>query len=571
MNARGEVVLQLPRGFEPFVQLGKKAGDIAFLRGHGGACAFDERRRETEAGGDVETGGLARRAEAQNISGLQCFFIETHGAVEDAGRRGAVHLQRQQMRGGDGESAALAERIEHSHSERSAFFRIGGAAEFVEKDQRIGCRCLEHLMDVGDVSGEAAKAFLDGLVIADIGKYPIEQRELGAGGGDGQTGVGHEGEKAGGFHGDGFAAGVRTADEQGAAAFIEREGDGDDGQAMSAQHVFQQRMAGEIEDEAPCFRWAEHGDATVEIGGEIGEGEEKFQAAHDAGGGGDGGGLGVKASGEIGENAALFALLLVAEADEVVVQADRFERLDEESLAGAAGAVDDAIHFALLAGDDGNDEAVVANGDEVLAQGAVAAMGAEERFERGADGFLSLLDFAAKAAESHAGVVGQRSIGENLAGHRPNERAKIRQFGSGAGETGEAACGGKNDAAQLGGLFQEMKEGAELKAVEDGAFDADCGERRGRILDGIEADAAGRGAGSGLFLRGGDVTGGFGDIGQAVLDGGAIGGGSGCVELGAAERAMDVAGEERAQVFPLQEIRAGGLHGLDSRGRMLSR
>src|SRR5579863_5710040 len=50
-------------------------------------------RSEAQAGGDIETRGFSGRAQAQHVGGLERGFLEAHGAVEHAGRRGAVHLQ----------------------------------------------------------------------------------------------------------------------------------------------------------------------------------------------------------------------------------------------------------------------------------------------------------------------------------------------------------------------------------------------------------------------------------------------------------------------------------------------
>ena len=44
--------------------------------------------------------------------------------------------------------------------------------------------------------------------------------------------------------------------------------------------------------------------------------------------------------------------------------------------------MDDAVDAAFLSGDDGDDVAVFANGDEIFLQRAVAAVGAQEMFER---------------------------------------------------------------------------------------------------------------------------------------------------------------------------------------------
>ena len=61
--------------------------------------------------------------------------------------------------------------------------------------------------------------------------------------GDGESGVGHEREQAGGLERDGFAAGVGAADEQARLSFVQLEGDRDDGPVLLAENGFEERMA----------------------------------------------------------------------------------------------------------------------------------------------------------------------------------------------------------------------------------------------------------------------------------------------------------------------------------------
>ncbi len=47
-------------------------------------------------------------------------------------------------------------------------------------------------IDVGDVGGEGGEILFDGLVVADVGEDGVEDWELGAVGGDGEAGLGHQ-------------------------------------------------------------------------------------------------------------------------------------------------------------------------------------------------------------------------------------------------------------------------------------------------------------------------------------------------------------------------------------------
>ena len=48
----------------------------------------------------------------------------------------------------------LFELLEYSNAQRAAFFWVGGAAQFVEQDQRAGRDRLDHFFEANDVGGE---------------------------------------------------------------------------------------------------------------------------------------------------------------------------------------------------------------------------------------------------------------------------------------------------------------------------------------------------------------------------------------------------------------------------------
>src|SRR5689334_6583483 len=93
------------------------------------------------------------------------------------------------------------------------------------------------------MAGEAAEAFGNGLLVADIGEHIGEQGELGLGAGDGKSGVRHKREQAGGFESDRFTASVRAADEQATALLGEFEAERDYWLTLLAENGFEQRMA----------------------------------------------------------------------------------------------------------------------------------------------------------------------------------------------------------------------------------------------------------------------------------------------------------------------------------------
>ena len=137
--------------------------------------------------------------------------------------------------------------------EGGSLFGIGGRAEFVEQDERARGGGVGDEVDVGDVGGEGGEILLDGLRVADVGQDGVADGKLGALGGDGDSGLGHEDEQAYGFEADGFAAGVGAADDELAVGGVHLQRERDDRLAAGAQVALHDGMAGGNEDEGRLF------------------------------------------------------------------------------------------------------------------------------------------------------------------------------------------------------------------------------------------------------------------------------------------------------------------------------
>ena len=124
------------------------------------------------------------------------------------------------------------------------------------------------------------------------------------------------------------------------------------------------------------------------------------------------------------------------QADEFVVLLDGFEGLDEDGLAAGAGAVDYALHAALLLDFDGDDEAFAADGDEFVLHGAAFGEAAQISAQRFLDGAALLFDFAADAGEFGRGFVFERAVGLDLVAERAQEFGEVHDL---SGERAHAA------------------------------------------------------------------------------------------------------------------------------------
>src|SRR5206468_2080142 len=127
----------------------------------------------------------------------------------------------------------------------------------------------------------------------------------------------------------------------------------------------------------------------------------------------------------------------------------------EKRVAGRAGPVDDAVDLAALSGDNWYDESLVADGDNLLLKHALLPVCAEEALERIGDRFLLLLDFPAHAGERDAGVIGDRAVGQDLAGDILEDRPKFADPDAPASEPWKAFGDGGEDRLDIGGAIEQ--------------------------------------------------------------------------------------------------------------------
>ncbi len=259
-------------------------------------------------------------------------------------------------------------------------------------------------------------------------------------------------------------------------------------------------MARFLQGQATVVFGAEAGDGAVEVRRKVGLGEQQIQPAYGLDTGLNLGAMRPQQLGQLPQNAQDLALLFFAQAHQFIVQVDGLERLDEQRVAAAAGAVNHAVDLALLAGHHRHDEAIVAQRDELFLQRAVVAMRAEKPLQRILDLPLLALDVAPQAMQHHAGVVSQSRIGENLAAQVAQHRPRI---GNGVHVCRQSRIfpGGEvQRRADLAGFFEQPSELQDLFRLQHGAFDPQHGQRRRDIGNRIEPQPDGRAARRSLRL-----------------------------------------------------------------------
>ncbi len=192
-----------------------------------------------------------------------------------------------------------------------------------------------------------------------------------------------------------------------------------------AHAEFEQRMTGGGEGQLLCEGRAD----AVEGDGETGAGEVRFDFGEDAGAEVDRGGVLAERVGHGYEDAVNLGLFFVEETDEFVVLLDGLEGFDEDGLAGGGRAVDDAGDLAFELSFDGDDEAVAADGDEVVLGAAPFAEAAQGLAEALFDGAVLAFHGAANAAEFGGGVVVEAAVGFDLAAQIDGEAGRGRGRG----------------------------------------------------------------------------------------------------------------------------------------------
>ena len=167
---------------------------------------------------------LPGKPDLQLISGRQRLLVEPHRRVEHRLRVRAVNLQRRQVRGSERESPGRAKMIHQRHAQRAALFRIGCRTDLVQQHQRIRRHIERHLAQAAHTCAENVLRFCSIDWLSPISASTCSKTGSSADAhGTGRPACAIRAIKPDGLQSDGFAARIRTADQQGAALAIQRQ------------------------------------------------------------------------------------------------------------------------------------------------------------------------------------------------------------------------------------------------------------------------------------------------------------------------------------------------------------
>ena len=153
----------------------------------------------------------------QPIGGLQSNFVELHGGIGHARARFGIEFQPVVVRRCDRKRADFSELLEHRPRQRRALSGFGTAADFIEENERTGCRRLDHRLDRQNVRRKSAQVIRDRLLIADIGQHVIEYRQSCFLGWNGNSRLRHQRKQARRLQYNRFPSRIWPADDQNAA------------------------------------------------------------------------------------------------------------------------------------------------------------------------------------------------------------------------------------------------------------------------------------------------------------------------------------------------------------------
>jgi hypothetical protein len=329
------------------------------------------------------------------------------------------------------------------------------------------------------------------------------------------------------------------------------------GKAFGSHAKLEQRVTGGGEGEL----LREDGPDAVQCVGEAGAGHVGLDLGEDAGAEVDCGGLLAERAGHGDEDAVDLGLLLVEQADELVVLLDGFEGLDEDGLPGRGRPVDNAGDAALELHFDRDDEAVAANGDEVILCAAAFAEATQRPAEALFDSAVLALHGAADAAQLGGGVVAEAAVGLDLAAQHEKQRGEVvveqgrRQSGNPGPLITRTVRWRIDKVAPCGDALYDGEEVADLGGLEGRTIDARLIEQECGIEEAMELEASPAGE-HGAHLRGALLL---------LVDPREIRAGLDCEHPGSPERREGTIGDMSAQAWPLQGGSAGFVQGRGDR------
>ena len=349
--------------FEAFEQV--VVTDFIFAHQLGGA--FYDFPGQADFAGDFDGKRRARLAYFEAVERLQLLGVVAHGPVHEV--RGALGevLQVGVVGGDDPVHPRFIQLVEHGLGDGPAQAGLGAGAKFINQHQAALAGQQHELLHGQQVRRVGRKVVFQALLVADIQENIFEDAGFGiVGAGNEQAHLQHELHEAHGFQGHGFAARVGAGNDEDALLGVQLQVEryhfagvaavalvlGKSQLEQRVTHllplqqglVVQQRQAAIERNRQPRFGPNEVNQPEVGIRlPQIGQ-------------------VGPQLVGKGRENANQLAVVGVVKVFDVIVQLKNGFRLDKNRLARSRLVVNQALHLALVLGDDRQHQAPAADG-----------------------------------------------------------------------------------------------------------------------------------------------------------------------------------------------------------------
>ena len=191
------------------------------------ARAVHDGEVQSVPGGDIQGAAFAGYAHQDTVGRRKRRGVEVHRRVDDAFLGVAVVFENSMMGGRQQARADRDEMVQKGHRDRAALLGVGARSQFVQQDQGSIGRGGDDGGNIGHVGREGRQRLAYRLLVPDVRVDAVEDGQRRAFfGGQGQSELVHEGEKADGLQRHRLAAGVRTGDYHDARGRVHRYVDG---------------------------------------------------------------------------------------------------------------------------------------------------------------------------------------------------------------------------------------------------------------------------------------------------------------------------------------------------------
>jgi hypothetical protein len=303
------------------------------------------------------------------------------------------------------------------------------------------------------------------------------------------------------------------------------------------------------------FRTRELGTDAIVVDGKTRLADLQLDLGHHVRCGGDGFTVLAQALGHFLQDAADLSLLFFQQTNEVIILLNGFQRLNEHGLSAGACAVNHAIDALALLSLNGNHEALTADGDKFILNGAAFRQPPQVAAQRFLDSALLLFHITADARELSGGAIVERAVRLDFVAEVAQQQSEV---GNLLGEREHAdpvrfdgIRGVQSHLSPLRRFIDQQDEVTNLHDLERCAGNARFGQKIVCVEKTGEVEASAGGVKAARF------------VGQLLLlvDPCAVERWLQCRHLGLAQRRADICAQNVTEVIEFQ----------DAGGRMLER